>query len=1344
MSIQVEGKRRRKRQYTTGMENIIQHGQKIALLVLLSTAQTIRAVDADGIIPRWGHASAYIPSPPTLIIQGGKTDPSSSYTYTSSPNTAETIILPLSNGFSTSSPPFTSVHTPSAPTSAWHTLTPLSSSSSSDGSWELLSFGGDGGTNEAVQTGSNSAWILTTHPDQPSVNFTRQPAGNSQPMRRIHHSATSLSQDGKMYIIGGLKDDGSGATFADTYSYDSSTSSFSTLPNLPVGLYHHTSMLLPNGTLLALGGAYTSPSTGGAAVQPYSTVYSLDTTSSSPIWTEVHIGDAAPDGRRGASLVLNDDGSKAFLFGGANARLGEVYSDGWEFDTTKSEWIQVANGSQGAGPRYDHSAVGIGGNRIAIFGGYGNGAPADTALHIWDISSNSWISDFTPVSQASVSSSATASSSGKSALGSGTSTLHGTPAKTESASGSTTIPFGVTSQPSSDSAPSSTSSAPTDAGAHSHPITTPIKIGLILGIIAFVGILFSLCLWRYLRRRKARRAATFASSWPDSGAPPGRTPSRPYGSREKGGEGLMEDINYDPEKTIEGGYEAWGIREKGASIGLGMGAIGATLHSISSKFTGRGGKEDPYAELHDESANAGESEEIVGGPLRKSTRRIGDGIRLLGPRPMQREKSLYYSPSLEKPVRKASIIRNSRIDMFKEEDSDSFSPGPSTTRRRRIQEEQEEGEDDWMIASDESGNNWKSAKSILNDNPRSSDNEEDPFDDRDDSFDDDAPILPPLARVRGGPVPTPHESRSDLGTLDEIASMSNPYSEFSRQSQSELSKNPYSDISQNRLSNNSSSMDYHLPSLSPSDPLDLAGLLVPPPTITNTSNNRYSQNSIPISARSGKSSQSNTLSDAEEGIITEAQSRYLHSQSPTLVSPTETPYIPIKRSESFFRRMAAGGITSLLSSTKSTNSQKRELDIRDPAPQPTLWPVISKDELNSPENNDSPISPNSNDRHPPTSWKGDSLVIPSNQHGQGPSLSSLNSARSMRDMILVQRETTESSLESEAIIENERSSSPIQHVRGYSDDTLNRAEQSDSLSPLPSETSTSVIPTKPDGVGIGHQRDPNGLTTTGLDTPEIGEIVFNGADFASPPLPILPTNEFGTKLSPLPKQATPEHRNHNDSENENENENTPKSGLKHVTLPITPKRIESKSLNTQVIDENALPPSGSPVPSPLVKHRRPVKDVVNSINKRGSQTPFSLLSPLSNYSPVVDRVSSINQHHHHHNTAPSTSPILRPSLIIEENDIEGDQDPFGTPKAKPKRPITIHGSPTSSGPSSSNPIDRITSPPLSRTDKRISSGFGSDTTKRPTTMWEVIKRDQLKIANPDNGDQRKVSNFHGK
>ncbi|WVF68946.1 hypothetical protein IAT40_003720 [Kwoniella sp. CBS 6097] len=1289
----------------------MQHGRTMAVFVLLSNALHVRAADGSSVEPRWGHAAAFIPSPPTLIVQGGKTDPTSSYTYSSSPNTGETLILPLSSSFSTSSPPFTSLDNPSAPTSAWHSLSPLLSDG---GSWQLLSFGGDGGTSQAVQTGMDSSWNMEVDPTGPTVDFSRDTAGAGQPMRRIYHSAASAPAGGKVYITGGLKADGSGSTFPEAYAYDSSSSTFSPLPNLPVGLYHHTSLLLPNGTLLAMGGAYTSPATGGATLQPYSTIYSLDTHADAPLWEERSMAGKVPEGRRGASIALSDDGSKAFLYGGANSGLGEVYGDGWEFDLSNSQWKQTTASGQGPGPRYDHVAVPIGGDQVAVFGGYADGVPADSKLHLWNTKSQAWINNFTPAAAAAaaaaLSSSASAASASASAYGTA-----------------------------SDSTSPTDTSTPTDAGAHSHPLTTAIRVGLILGILAFVVTILGLCLWRYKRRRRQRQQA-LKPSWPANG-PRDRMASGQYGLRPSNSDddAFMEKlVGGKPEESAENGF--WAAREKGASIGLGMGAIGASLGSISSKLAAKRHRgyenDDPYAELHDAPAQSEEQEDPdLGGPLRKSSRRVGQGIRLLGPR-LQRDRSLYYSP--EKPVRTTSIIRDSRIDMLREEDSPHYAVGQASRGLR-------DDDEDWVMPSDESDSKWKSAKSILNQR-QSDDEDENPFE-GDDDYDDDAPILPPL--VKGGPVPTPHDSRSDLGTFDEIASMSNPYSE--------LSRNPHSDVSGNRMSIHSHqpSLDYHLPSLSPSDPLDLAGLLPPPNA------HRYSQSSFPTSQRSGRSGQSNALSDAEEGVI--HQAAYLHSQSPTLVSPgsPEEAYVPIKRSESFFRRMAAGGITSLLP-TRSTSVKKPELNIRDPAPQPTLWPIMSQDDLNSPSDQPYalPISPSTgHSHHPPSSWKAGVLQPPqpAHSHGKGPSLSSLTSVRSMRDMVIIQREVTESSIESQGVIERSDTDSPPP-VRDF-DPTAPELDSETHMHPsLPSDTPIA----RPDGAG--HHRLANGLTTgpsfessdmVGAETP--GEIVFNGAEFASPPAnegTTIPEMDFGPTLTPelaalpvtsfakqdnLPSRQTASPLNRELMHVETDTR-TPRPEALERSLkptPVTPKaqRQTSSSLNTSVIDTSSNPPSGSPVPSPLVQHRRPVREVVNSINKRGGSTPFSMLSPMSNYSPALPT----------HPRKVSTNPT---GATVDDDPFASPHDIDTTPRkasgptsratvtqptSRP-RPSTIHESPPAPDSDLTPRRDRVISPTfgtrLNSRQRQISAGAAGQA--RPKTMWEVIKREEgLRVANPD-------------
>lgn len=151
-----------------------------------------------------------------------------------------------------------------------------------------------------------------------------------------------------MYITGGLKGDGSGVTFADVYANDSTNARFETLPSLPEGIYGHSSVLLPNGTLVLVGGVSTSPETGNPATTPMTRIYALDTNSDSPAWREGTVSGGDPAGRRGTAMALSDDGSKAFLYGGGDAALNEAYGDGWELDMATSTWRSIDRGSGGA------------------------------------------------------------------------------------------------------------------------------------------------------------------------------------------------------------------------------------------------------------------------------------------------------------------------------------------------------------------------------------------------------------------------------------------------------------------------------------------------------------------------------------------------------------------------------------------------------------------------------------------------------------------------------------------------------------------------------------------------------------------------------------------------------------------------------------------------------------------------------------------------------------------------------------------------------------------------------------------------------------------------------------
>ncbi|ORY28477.1 hypothetical protein BCR39DRAFT_588706 [Naematelia encephala] len=1055
------------------------------LVALLSAVEIVRADESYTMIPRWGHASTYLPSNHTLLIQGGKTDPTSLYTYTSAPNSPDVILLDLSSSFDNSSPPWTLSSNP-GPTDAWHTISMTSNSSG-------LLFGGDGGSTEAVQTLSDSSWLLSVD-SAGTVNLSRQDTGwAAQPMRRIYHSAVQ-SEDGSVsYIIGGMKDDGSEEVFDEVYAFSTAIPSFATFTSLPQGLYHHASVMLPNGTIVVFGGVFTSSSTGGPALLPLGTLYAIDTTATNPGWSTLTLGGSAPNGRRGATAVLDQAGEKVFLFGGGDVALSTAFGDLWVLDLETFVWQEISAGD-GPSARFDYCLVPVGGDQVIVFGGHTGTSPADPNVYVLDTAIGSWKNSFNMVSSGISATTGQSGEASKTANGGTTSAVAGTSDSMTQEGGAqapstSKSPPMKTTQSQTITHPASPSETLGDAGGNSHPLPTGSIIGLSVGLAA-CPVLLAIFLW-FRHRRLRRKKAALAAMW---GSPPGPTRStsvsRPYGSREKGGKGLLEPK--DP--NIYRDLETPDISKSPLGIGLGMGAIGTSLASMARRL-GPQPQSDPYAPLHD----PGE------GLAREPTRRAGDRIRLVGPRAASVTKK--YAPvRLGEPLARSSVSA-ARFNILSDEDSRRFTPSK---------------EEDWRLPSETDGNDWRSARSLL----REEGSEGDPFD-------DDDSLRPP---VRGGPVPTPHDSRSDLDTYDRFA---------------------------DRTIGESSRTDYRLPEVSPSDPMELNGLL---PLL--------SQLNHPGAAisRSARSRQSSSTEDLEEGTLHHAHiispstaqaSLIQHAQravsrSATILSTatTEGAYVPIKRSESFFKRMTQG-----LLSRQPTGP--RPLEIRDPSPAPALWP---EEEVT--------VS------HPPPSFARSSGQL------RGPSESSLASAQSMRGMAIIQREMTNSTMGTIAAVD----------------------EAETSLLEDGDENNNTIL--------SGHHR--HGLT--GISEP--GSVVFNGAEFSSP------------TSAPVSENQTPPR---------------PPSTSAHNKTPPRPS-------------STSAPPSGSPVPKPLVSHRRPVREVVNSINKRASTTPLSLLSPSSQYSP--QRSSPRRMGEITGDTRPSKSTLYeavkRGTLLVANPDKDRDRSASGS------------------------------------------------------------------------------------
>lgn len=310
---------------------------------------------------RWGAAVAVLPSPPTLVVQGGKVQ-SDGQTYDSAPNNPDTYIVPLNASFPANNPPLRKLSPKTeGPSYSWHCLAPLYTFQDR---WTLLSFGGDGGWSEPAPGGTDSAWLVDINPSDGFVNFNHQPAGwANEPSRRVEHSCAAPSGGGKVYITGGQADDGS-TNHDDVWLFDPEPMEFSRLPSLPKKLYGHSSVLLSNGTLLVLGGVDAD----SELLSSMNTIHVLDTIAEKPQWSSVNVPGEAPDDRRGAAATLVDNQS-VLLFGGTNQNRSVVFGDAWVFNPSTLHWDMVMDDQHGPGQRFDAAVAYVGNGQVAIIGG---------------------------------------------------------------------------------------------------------------------------------------------------------------------------------------------------------------------------------------------------------------------------------------------------------------------------------------------------------------------------------------------------------------------------------------------------------------------------------------------------------------------------------------------------------------------------------------------------------------------------------------------------------------------------------------------------------------------------------------------------------------------------------------------------------------------------------------------------------------------------------------------------------------------------------------------------------------------------------------------------------------
>ena len=520
---------------------------------------------------------------------------------------------------------------------------------------------------------------------------------------------------------------------------------------------------------------------------------------------------------------------------------------------------------------------------------------------------------------------------------------------------------------------------------------------------------------------------------------------------------------------------------------------------------------------------------------------------------------------------------------------------------------------------------WRPARSLLG---SIHNNTEDPFEEP------SSPVAPRPV-IPHGPVPTPRDSRADL-RLD-------PFDDFRAAIPDHL--------------------DQYESAL---DDAQSATLLAPPPRPARP----LSDQSIPRSY----ASRSTSASDLEEGVVGEAQFG-LHRQ-PTLLSPEQGQ--PVKRTQSFFQRMAQGGVSFLRQPTASQSNES-------PAPVSRLLTSHREDDADSIDGDEDELAP-------PRRYK----------HTYTASLTSIDSVRSMRDMVIVQRQESHSSAE-DVIIERADGETPPRHFyhhRHRTSDTSLISRPSRVLEEVAVETVSSIgadVDFGGDGPDLALSlpaqstppRVPQHVPAGSMKSRESGATVSDQS--------VSSTTTFGT---PFPSPS------HAEARNPGEIDTHPRA----TNWAPTPTPGPVPASRHAPTPSPAPAQQDSPAASPFDK-RRPVKDLVNSINKRGNATPMSLFSPTSQYSPLTATPPSPVS------VAASGSPRSATSRIMDRSPIKatftgesgmssGSADQV-TPKRAIGRPLSLGGS--------------------GRSGSSIRSG-GSG---RPKTIYEAVKRERLSVANPD-------------
>lgn len=457
-------------------------------------------------IPRWGAASTLTNS--HFIIHGGKTNGDGitpgggGYTYSSGPNTNETISIDLSQSFQTNAAPWQSIDRTlasqdSSPSTSFHSLTPLNNGN-------LLIFGGMPDPSANAQSGNNSAYIVSLSNGGGHASFTRASPSWNEPERRMYHSAAGDEQ-GHVFIVGGETTSGSMAAMDQMWTINAAANNptfrNAIANNPPAGVIGATATMLSDGTVLSLGGM-----DGNNTLQSFDTISSFSP--SSQQWRSISTQgvnsstQGYPSPRRGHVAVPLPN-QRLFIHGGASINFDQAMGDAWILDWSQSPptWsdIQMSGGSAPSA-RFGHSAVAYGG-KIALVFGWASNNPADAVLYTFDTTSmtkqgqqwsgGQWTTSYTPDPNAAKSGSNNQANGGNNNGKSGSNSSSS--GKGSGGSSKSQDPF---------AAPTSTDSNSTNSDDGSS--TAGTKAGAVLGSLVGLGLVAGVGYYAYRKHQQSQ------------------------------------------------------------------------------------------------------------------------------------------------------------------------------------------------------------------------------------------------------------------------------------------------------------------------------------------------------------------------------------------------------------------------------------------------------------------------------------------------------------------------------------------------------------------------------------------------------------------------------------------------------------------------------------------------------------------------------------------------------------------------------------------------------------------------------------------------------------------------